>query len=117
MLKSKIWPLEIYNDNYAKQSACRKFVLCDACGISGRTQGLINMRHPYSSGNWNSHITSQMHVNSVANKEAKKEVNILKGKKRRPMTTFFTAQKKKVGEITVVEVATASNTVDLTRVK
>ena len=80
---AKDWSLAICNDIYAKPSVCGKFVRCGACGISGRTQGVINMRHPYAVGNWNSHCTSDVHSNVVANFEAEKKIASLNSKKQK----------------------------------
>ena len=114
---AKGWSLEIYNDIYANPSVCGEFFRCGACGINGRTQGVINMRHTYAVGSWNYHCKTYVHSSAVVNIEADKEDASLKNKKQKPMTNFFAAAKKKGREAAVVESATSSNTVALTKKK
>ena len=91
----KGWSLAILNDIYAEPSDDGNLVQCSACGIKGRTQGVLTMRHPYAEDNWNSHCRSQGHSNDVANLEAEKEVAGLNGLTQKPMTNFFCVVRKK----------------------
>ena len=49
----KSWSLEILNNIYAEPSGDGNLIRCSACGIKGRTQWVINMRHPYAEAKWN----------------------------------------------------------------
>ena len=41
--------------------------------LVGGHRGVINMRHPYAAGNWNSNCKTDVHSSDVANIEAEKE--------------------------------------------
>ena len=75
-VKNKVWPSNIYNDPYANPSGDGTFIECVACKGKGRVNGIITMRHPFQTVNWDGsygHVNTKGHKISVGNIEAEKE--------------------------------------------
>ena len=75
-VKNKVWPSNIYNDPYADPSGDGTFIECIACKGKGRVKGIITMRHPFQTVNWDGsygHVNTKGHKISVGNIEAEQE--------------------------------------------
>ena len=75
-VKNTVWPSNIYNYPYANPSADGTFIECLACKGKGRVNGIITMRHPFQTVNWDGsygHVNTKGHKISVNNIEAEEE--------------------------------------------